>query len=114
MTSKVRTFLVEEGDGKLGRATKRPAQLVESTVHWRCAWPRNSVADRLREQKVYIRAIVGRDGSPSRVDIVNDPTNGFGAAAVACAMRQRYLPARDKDGAPVDGPTNPFAVVFVR
>jgi protein TonB len=54
------------------------------------------------------------DGTPESVEVVSDPGGGFGAAASACAMRQRFVAAKDEDGNPVRGTTPEFSVRYVR
>ncbi len=63
---------------------------------------------------VVIIARVKRDGAPESITVVTDPGQGFGNAARACAMRQRYAPAEDRDGRPVVSSTAPFRVRFTR
>jgi protein TonB len=54
------------------------------------------------------------DGSALSVKVVSDPGHGFGRAARECALRQMYMPARDKQGHPVVGTTPPINVKFTR
>lgn len=57
---------------------------------------------------------VGPDGRARSVSVLSDPGEGFGPAARACAMRQRYRPALDRAGNAVAAQTAPFRVRFTR
>jgi protein TonB len=61
-----------------------------------------------------IIARVRVDGFAEAVSVVSDPGQGFGAAARACALQQRYAPAEDHEGRPVVATTLPFRVRFTR
>jgi protein TonB len=63
---------------------------------------------------VVIVARVRPDGSPESITVVSEPKEGFGAAARACAMRQRYAPAEDRSGHVIASSTAPFRVRFTR
>jgi protein TonB len=63
---------------------------------------------------VIIATRVRADGTPESVSVIADPGQGFGPAARACAMRQRYDAARDREGRLVTGSTAPFRVRFTR
>jgi protein TonB len=76
---------------------------------WDCDFPLGRAA----HARVAIVVTVRPDGTPESVEIVSDPGHGFAPAARECAMRQRFLPARDRDGNPVLGKTRPFTVRYV-
>lgn len=82
-------------------------------VDWGCSalFPANASRD---EAWVSVVVTVRPDGTPESVAIASDPGEGFGAAARACALRQRFEPARDPEGAPVPGRTAPVRVHFTR
>ena len=61
-----------------------------------------------------IVARVRADGTAESVSVVRDPGQGFGRAARACAMRQRYAAAEDREGRAVIATTAPFRVRFTR
>ncbi|HEU4539283.1 MAG TPA: energy transducer TonB, partial [Polyangiaceae bacterium] len=63
---------------------------------------------------VLLAVRVGPDGRARAVSVLSDPGQGFGAAARACALRQRYRPALDRAGGPVAAQTAPFRVRFTR
>jgi protein TonB len=77
---------------------------------WDCDFP---WANGLAHAKVGLVVNVRPDGTPESVEIVSDPGHGFGPAAHDCAMRQRFLPARDRNGNPVVGKTRPFTVRYI-
>ncbi|HEU4410878.1 MAG TPA: energy transducer TonB [Polyangiaceae bacterium] len=63
---------------------------------------------------VLLAVRVDPDGRARSVSVLSDPGEGFGAAARACALRQRYRPALDRDGKPTAAQTAPFRVRFTR
>lgn len=63
---------------------------------------------------VLIAVTVQADGSPANVAVIRDPGHGFGAAARACAMSQRFNPAWDREGRPISATTPPITVRFTR
>jgi periplasmic protein TonB len=63
---------------------------------------------------VLIAVTVLPSGAPSSVAVLRDPGHGFGAAARACAMAQRYSPAFDRGGSPIAATTPPITVRFTR
>jgi protein TonB len=83
-------------------------------VRWTCPWPH--AAGELGVNHATAHAIVDADaeGRPLAVRIVDDPGYGFGEEAKRCALSWRYMPALDRDGRPVRGSTQPFAVQFDR
>lgn len=63
---------------------------------------------------VSILVTVGLDGAPKSVTVLKEPGRGFGAAARACAMTQRFTVGRDRLGQPVVSSTPPVTVRFTR
>lgn len=63
---------------------------------------------------VSIVVTVAADGTPKNVTVLRDPGHGFGAAARACAMSQRYSTGLDRDGQPTQAMTPPITVRFTR
>lgn len=91
------------------------AQPVSLTSEqWQCPWPADALAQDLYEQFVIVRAWVREDGSVERASVVSDPGYGFGAAAMACALRTRFNPARNARGAAVRSLSPPIRVRFTR
>lgn len=81
---------------------------------WSCPWPSTAQTESIDEQTVVLRVVVRPDGSVESARIVNDPGQGFAPAAIACAMRTRFTPAKDHDGRPVKTASPPIRVRFTR
>ncbi len=81
---------------------------------WQCAWPRAADDEPIYEQFVVLRVRVAKDGHALSANLVADPGHGFGAAAVACAMRTRFVSAKDRSGEPIDATSPPIRVRFTR
>lgn len=96
--------------GRPSRA--RPVQLAGN--EWRCDWPASALTQDIYEQFVVLRVVVAADGSVERATVVRDPGHGFGSAAVACARRTRFTPARDAGGDPIRATSPPIRVRFTR
>jgi hypothetical protein len=65
---------------------------------------------------VRVRALVRPDGSAVRAELVDDDGQAAEAVlrgAMPCAMREQYIPGRDRDGRLVLRWTRPFRVVVV-
>lgn len=100
------------GDGNgIGPDRSRPARPVGSDWDCKALFPAGATVD---NATVVIVTRVRADGTPESVVVVTDPGHGFGAAARACAMRQRYAAAEDRDGRAVSASTAPFRVRFTR
>jgi protein TonB len=120
-TAAVRTRIVGGNGGGVAAAPgdgpsegpDRSRRAAPEADDWRCSdlFPAAAEVD---EAKVTIAVRVRADGVPLGVDTLRDPGRGFGTAARACAMRQRYVPALDREGAATDGTTRPFVVRFAR
>jgi protein TonB len=67
-----------------------------------------------RRMHLVLRSKMDAEGQATHVSVITDPGHGFGAAAVACAMREKYQPARDANGRTVADETKPFRVRFER
>jgi protein TonB len=90
----------------------RPVSLAEN--EWQCAWPRAADAADIDEQSVVLRAWVRLDGSVESARLVSDPGHGFGEAALACAARTHFAPARDRQGQTLRAESPPIRVRFTR
>jgi protein TonB len=90
----------------------RTARLAGSG-EWRCPFPPEADADQVDDASAIIEVIVGGDGKASRANILSDPGHGFGREARACAMREAYVPALDRDGKAVAS-SKKFRVKFER
>jgi protein TonB len=90
----------------------RPVSLDDPD--WKCPWPREAEMEQIDEQIAIVRVLVRPDGSVESASVVKDPGHGFGQAAVACAMRTRFEPARDRMGRPIRAQSPPVRVRFTR
>ena len=61
-----------------------------------------------------IRVVVTARGAVESAEIVTDPGDGFGAAALACARRTRFSPALDPRGRPIRARSPAIRVHFTR
>ncbi len=96
-----------------GRGTlAAPVRL--SARDWKCPWPKEADALRIDEQVVVIRVLVRPDGVVSRAELLSDPGNGFGPAALGCAEQTRFEPATDEAGKPYVSTSPPIRVRFTR
>jgi len=102
------------------RPTRNPAEPdLSSPVtlagdQWQCAWPREADSAEIDQQFVLLRVLVNPSGSAEKAELISDPGHGFGAAAVACALKTRFEPAKDRQGRPVRALSPPIRVRFTR
>jgi hypothetical protein len=82
---------------------------IPADLGWTCNFRREDVA---HSAWVRMAVAVGADGTPTSVTVLQDPGDGLGEAARACAMTMHFLPARDGNGRAVAGMTAPFNVRF--
>lgn len=61
-----------------------------------------------------LRVAVDRRGRAARGEIVADPGDHFGEAALACALKTQFTPARDRNGAAIEAWSPPIRVRFYR
>jgi protein TonB len=81
---------------------------------WRCPWPREAEDEQIDRQIAMVRVVVRPDGSVESAQILSDAGHGFGQAAVACAMRTQFVPARDARGRAIRAQSPPIRVRFTR
>lgn len=81
---------------------------------WNCSRLFPSHQDAGNAASVSIAVTVSVDGKPLTVAVLRDPGHGFGEAARACALGQKYAPGLDASGRPVVSTTPPIRVHFVR
>ncbi|MGK4004580.1 energy transducer TonB [Sorangium sp. So ce1036] len=81
---------------------------------WTCAFPEQTDMGRIDGRTVVLRVYVDADGTARAAQVLKDPGNGLGEAAAQCAMIKRYVPARDRSGAPVAAWTPPISVHYRR
>ena len=108
------------GKGKAKQTDEEEGPDLSSTPtlppgrNWDCAFPPEADTDQIDFQIVPILVTVRADGTAQSVKVISDPGHGFGRAARDCALRQRYMPARDRQGHPIAGSTPPINVKFTR
>ncbi len=109
---------VAQGSGAtvaFGVAPPEAASARLLAASWKeCPFPAESDTAKIDSAVVVLRAKVDVEGQATQVSVITDPGHGFGAAAVACATREKYQPARDANGRAVAGETKPFRVRFER
>lgn len=81
---------------------------------WHCAWPTEADDEQVNEQAVILRVVVSANGTAESVKLESDPGHGFGPKAIACALRTRFTPARDRQGRPIKAQSPPIRVRFTR
>ncbi|MFP2934736.1 TonB family protein, partial [Pyxidicoccus sp. 3LG] len=99
------------GDGEgasQARAVRLPAR------NWSCPWPREADALRIDEQTVVMRVVVDASGRVTSSELLSDPGNGFGSAALECARHARFDPALDRSGQAYAAASPPIRVRFKR
>jgi len=92
----------------------RAAPVSLRSGQWNCPWPDAAADLPLDEQTATIRVTVRADGSVETSNIVEDPGDGFGPAALRCARATRFTPATDADGRPIRAVSPPIRVHFYR
>jgi protein TonB len=95
-------------------ASDRAGGVSLASQNWSCPWPREADAEQIDEVTVTIRVVVSADGAAESVTVLSDPGHGFGAAALACALRTHFTPARNHIGRPVRATSPPILVKFTR
>lgn len=90
----------------------RPLTLAGSS-DWTCPFPAESDQDQIDDAFVTVSVTVDASGRATSANVLQDPGHGFGREARACAMRQSYAAALDRDGTPV-GATKSFRIHFER
>lgn len=90
----------------------RPA--LPASNDWNCSHLFPSDPEAGNHAVVVIVVTVRPDGTPRSIGVMQDPGHGFGAAARACALSQRYSPALDRDGQATTASTPPITVRFTR
>ncbi len=81
---------------------------------WRCPWPQTALSQDIYEQSVLLKVVVTASGQVESVRVLKDPGFGFGGAAVRCARRTKFAPARDAAGKAVRATSPPIRVRFTR
>jgi protein TonB len=104
-----------DADGAIrASATDRASSVSLESEKWSCPWPREAEAEQIDEQTVVVRVVVDASGTAEQATVLADPGHGFGAAAAACALRTRFVPARARSGEAVRSVSPPIRVRFTR
>lgn len=118
-SSNARAGGVPGGKGKTEGA--RPAPAVDKSRppglppagYWdRCGFPPEAIAEQVDNLVVVMVIVVGANGKPTSVSVLQDPGYGLGPRAKRCAMRATYPVALDKWGKPTTMATPPIRVLF--
>lgn len=80
---------------------------------WKCPFPAEADVDAIDDAAAVITVTVAADGKLQSATIDQDPGHGFGREARACALRESWVPALDRDGKPVLA-TKRLRVLFSR
>jgi protein TonB len=81
----------------------RAARIMNIANLERCPFPAEADAEQVDEAVVGIDVKVSVDGRAESVAITSDPGHGFGREARKCALREKYEPALNVDGAAMPG-----------
>ena len=87
---------------------------LEGSHSWDCDFPGEADRDRVNHAAVGMSVMVSPSGKVYSVDILDDPGHGFARMAIGCALKHKFLPARDPLGNNIWGRTRPFHVGFHR
>jgi len=79
-----------------------------------CGFPSAADAAKIDAAVVVLRVLVGPDGAPKLVQMLEEPGFGFGSAATRCAMARKFEPGSDERGVPVTAWTPPIRIRFLR
>ncbi|MFO0556303.1 MAG: energy transducer TonB [Polyangiaceae bacterium] len=93
---------------------KSRAAEVTGSKSWSCPFPAEADGAGKDSATVVLVVTVRADGSPEKVDVVQDPGTGFGREARKCALQKRYKAGLDRDGNSVRKATLPITVRFTR
>ena len=95
-------------------ARSRASSVSLRSGQWSCAWPDEAISLPLDEMTATIRVTVRADGTVEASEVVQDPGDGFAAAALRCARATRFTPATDPEGRPIRAVSPPIRVHFYR
>jgi TonB family protein len=98
------------GAAQLDAAREPPS----GSAVWACPYPDEADKNAIDRGTAVIKVYVEPDGSARWAVVLHDSGYGFGAAAAQCAVRRRYVPAKDRSGAPFGSWTLPITVTFMR
>lgn len=88
--------------GPVGPSVDRSSPARPTSGSWdHCGFPAEADVEQVNYARTTIAVTIDAQGRATNVSVVRDPGYGFGALARQCALRERYEPARGKDGNPV-------------
>ncbi|HYP75597.1 MAG TPA: energy transducer TonB [Polyangiaceae bacterium] len=79
-----------------------------------CSFPPGAADAKIDAASVTLRILVGPDGLPKAVQMLDEPGFGFDYAAARCAMARKYQPGTDDQGVPITSWTPPIRIRFIR
>ena len=79
-----------------------------------CGFPPAAAPAQIDAAEVSLRVLVGADGLPKAVQLLEEPGFGFGSAAARCAMARKYQSGTDEQGIPIASWTPPIRLRFIR
>ena len=82
-------------------------------ANWSCPWPHEADVSDINRQSAVVRVTVDAEGRVTNAAVVKDPGLGFGSAAADCALRARFVPAKDAAGKAIAS-ESPIRVRFER
>jgi periplasmic protein TonB len=85
-----------------GPDLSKRARLAEGGS-WSCPFPEEADSAQVDHAVVGLRIAVSSSGAATEIQVTQDPGNGFGREARACARSKRYATALDRDGLAVPG-----------
>ncbi|WP_129578196.1 MULTISPECIES: energy transducer TonB [Sorangium] len=104
------TTAATPGAAQQDEARKLPARRGT----WACAFPEEADKNGIDEGTAVVRVYVELDGFPRQAMVLQDSGYGFGSAAAECAMTKRYVPSKDRYGAPIPAWTPPITVRYFK
>lgn len=94
-------------------AAGAPRRAKAKSGAWACAFPKQAGESGVDEATVTIIVSVAADGQVTAAQIVGEAKDGFGPAALRCALDHAYEPATN-GRTPVAGQTPPIKIRFIR
>jgi protein TonB len=87
---------------------------LEGNTSWDCDFPGEADRDRVNHAAVEMTVMVAPSGKAYAINILDDPGHGFARMATGCALKHKFLPARDPLGNNIWARTRPFHIGFHR
>jgi protein TonB len=87
---------------------------LDGNTSWDCDFPGEADRDHVNHAAVEMSVMVAPSGKAYAIKILDDPGHGFARMAIGCALKHKFLPARDPLGNDVWARTRPFHIGFHR